>query len=89
MTSKTMQIICLSHVARLDLPCIMAFKLFFCLDSRATLLVGAVMIYDDKLATCQMVYANDIMHINIQMKAANIYMAFIYIYICKAWIGLI
>ena len=27
-----------------------------------------------------MVYANDIMHINIQMKAANIYMAPMYIY---------
>ena len=35
-----MQIICLNHVARLDQPCTVALRLFFCIESRATLLVG-------------------------------------------------
>ena len=32
-----------------------------------------------------MVYAKDIMHIHMQMKAANIYMAYIYMYARPGW----
>ena len=56
----------------------MALRLFFCMESRATLLVGGSNDVGQSLQHAKVVYAKDIMHIHMQMKAANIYMAYIY-----------
>ena len=44
------------------------------------LLLALQLIKDESLQHAKMVYAKDIMHIHMQIKAANIYMAYIYMY---------
>ena len=86
---KTMQIICLSHVAGLDQPFTMALRLFFCIESRATLLVGGS--NDVGQQACNMhkrIYTNDKSILTSKWRQKT-YICHPYIYVCKAWIGCI
>ena len=47
---------CLSHIARPNPPCIVAFKLFSCLEMRVALLVGGSNDVGQQFATCLNIY---------------------------------